>query len=80
MINNTLRVAAILHYEPTDTTGPYARFVSAEPVPQWPVSTRYEFDYSVPVMGTPDVQCVCTICAGERSALLRLCVLQLAAA
>ncbi len=51
--NATLREAALLRYEPTDTAGPYARFVSTEPAPQWPVSTRYKFDYSVFVMGTP---------------------------
>ncbi len=73
--NATLRAAALLRYEPTDTAGPYARFVPTEPAPQWPVSTRYKFDYLVPVMGTPDVPCVCAVCAGTRSALLRLCVL-----
>jgi hypothetical protein len=68
--NATLRAAALLRYEPTDTAGPYARFVPTEPAPQWPVSP-----YSVPVMGTPDVPCVCAVCAGTRGALLRLCVL-----
>ncbi len=60
--NATLRAAALLRYEPTDTAGPYARFVSTEPAPQWPVSP-----YSVPVMGTPDdVPCVCAVCVLSR--------------
>ncbi len=63
--------AEALRYEPGDElTGAYARFVATEPAPQWPVSTRYMFDYTVPVMGAPDVPCECSICTGARRELM----------
>ncbi len=53
--------AEALRYEPGDElTGAYGRFVS----------TRYMFDYTVPVMGAPDVPCECSICTGARHELM----------
>jgi hypothetical protein len=69
--------AEALRYEPGDNNkdeltggGAYARFVATEPAPQWPVSTRYVLDYTVPVMGVADVPCECSICAGARRELM----------
>jgi hypothetical protein len=63
--------AEALRYEPGDElTGAYARFVATEPARQWPVSSRYMLDYSVPVMGAPDVPCKCSICTGARRELM----------
>ena len=66
-------MAEALHYEPSDAllTGAYTRFVATEPAPQWPMSaTRYVLDYTVPVMGVPDVPCKCDICAAARLKLM----------
>jgi hypothetical protein len=59
--------AEALRYEPGDElTGGGA----AEPAQQWPVSSRYRLDYTVPVMGAPDVPCKCSICTGARRELM----------
>jgi hypothetical protein len=63
--------AEALRCKPGDElTGAYARFVATEPAPQWPASTRCMLDYTVPVMGAPDVPCKCSICTGARRELM----------
>jgi hypothetical protein len=63
--------AEALRFEPGDElTGAYARFVATEPALQWPVSTRSMLDYTVPVVGAPDVPCKCSICTGARRELM----------
>ncbi len=59
--------AEALRYEPGDEQ---TRFVATEPAPQWPVSLRYMLDYTVPVMGAPDVPCKCSICTSARRELM----------
>ncbi len=55
-------------YKPTHADGPCARFVPAEPAPEWPVvSTQHELDYTAPVMGAPAVPRECRECAAAHA-------------